>query len=144
MKQIKTIAKRLNNSAEFDADVNAALQEGWTLIERKVLQPPSQPSDGVYLHNMLYAELERFTEPDECEDSPLCNLVENCARFIGKLADKQMEKAPDLPEDAEKPKEDAPDYIPTASCYNCKHIDRRVEDPPCCDCHVLRHWEPRT
>lgn len=140
MKQIKTIAKRLNYSAEFDAAVNEAIAEGWTLIERKVLQPPSQPSDGVYFHNMLYAELERFTEPDECEDSPLCNLVENCARFIGNLADRTAEKAPDLPEDAEKPKEDAP----ARNCTTCKHYGIPVNHPPCRNCVRNKSWEPNT
>lgn len=135
MKQIKTISKRLDNATAFDEAVNKAIAEGWTLIERKVLQPPSQPSDGVYIHNMLYAELERFTEPDECEDSPLCNLVENCARFIGKLADKQMEKAPDLPEDED---------VTGKFCINCKHREIPPGGVPCRNCRDKKNWEPRT
>lgn len=140
MKQIKTIKYRLDNAAAFDEAVNKAIEEGWTLTERKVLQPCSQPTNGVYFHNMLYAELERFTEPDECEDSPLCNLVENCARFIGNLADRNAEKAPDLPEDAEKPKEDAP----VRDCAECKHYRTPITHLPCRNCRTLKSWEPRT
>jgi hypothetical protein len=126
MKQIKTITDRLAHAAAFDAAVNKAIEEGWTLTERKVLQPPAQPTDGVHLYSMLYAELERFTEPDECEDSPFCNLVENCARFIGNLADRNAENDP------------------VRTCTNCKHVSCNIDEPPCCDCRILRHWEPKT
>ena len=140
MKQIKTIAKRLDNAAAFDEAVNKAIEEGWTLTERKVLQPPAQPSGSTYFNIMLYAELERFTEPDECEDSPFCNLVENCARFIGNLADRTAEKAPDLPEDTEKPEDDTP----VRYCPNCKHFDTPINHPPCRNCGRHKNWEPNT
>lgn len=140
MKQIKTIKYRLDNAAAFDEAVNKAIEEGWTLTERKVLQPCSQPTNGVFLYNMLYAELERFTEPDECEDSPLCNLVENLAKFAGSLADRNAEKAPDLPEDTEKPKEDAP----VRDCADCKHYVTPITHLPCRTCRTLKSWEPRT
>lgn len=96
MKQIRTITRRLTAAEAFDSDVNFALREGWTLVERKVLQPPSQPNTGTeYLNTMLYAELEKFTEPDERDESPISNLIENLARWAEILADKQKAKVPD-------------------------------------------------
>lgn len=139
MKQIKTITDRLAHAAAFDAAVNKAIEEGWTLTERKVLQPPAQPTDGVHLYSMLYAELERFTEPDECEDSPLCNLVENCARFIGNLADRNTENDPDLPEEAEKTEV----KIVEASCDTCRYYGVPELSPPCSYCDKCREWMPR-
>lgn len=131
MKQIKTIKNKLDNANQFDAAVNAALQDGWTLTERKVLQPPSQPSGSTYFNIMLYTELERFTEPDECEDSPLCHLVENCARFIGNLADRNVEKKPEA-EKIEK------------SCDNCRHRELPDRAQPCFSCCAWKYWEPQT
>ena len=128
MKQIKTIKNKLDNAIQFDAAVNAALQEGWTLIERKVLQPPSQPSSGTYFNIMLYAEFERFTEPDECEDSPICNLIENCARFIGNLAEKQKDTN-------------------SRGCVTCKFLCAPSDLSKCPQCSghpEYSDWEPRT
>jgi hypothetical protein len=79
---------------------------------------------------MLYAELERFTEPDECEDSPICNLVENCARFIGNLADRNAEKEPKA-EKIEK------------SCDNCRYIEVPRNASPCSACKECSEWLPR-
>lgn len=96
MKQIKTITRRLSDANAFDVDVNFALREGWTLVERKVLQPPAQPNTSTnYFNTMLYAELEKFTEPDERDESPISNLIENLARWAEILADKQKAKVPD-------------------------------------------------
>lgn len=81
MKQIKTIKNRLDNEKQFDAEVNAALADGWQLTKREVLMPTSQ--DRVhYTYIMLYAELEReeITEAERCCD--------NCAHW---------NKAPDQP-----------------------------------------------
>lgn len=44
----------------FDNCVNEALQEGWKLVKRELIQPQAQPNtDTTYFSNMLYAELER-------------------------------------------------------------------------------------
>ncbi len=63
MLEIKTILQQLRNYGEFDKEVNAALAEGWELIRREVV---TQSSDSY--EPMLYAELERMTEPEEEEE----------------------------------------------------------------------------
>lgn len=57
MKQIKTIKRQLDASAEFDKEVNAALENGWRLLRREVL-PPYEGEERIFFR-MLYAELER-------------------------------------------------------------------------------------
>ena len=66
MLQIKTIQKQADAFKEFDADVNAALADGWTLTKRAVLPPFDCGS--VYFHRMYYAELEKhiLTEDEKC------------------------------------------------------------------------------
>lgn len=64
MLQIKTIRNRLDNPALFDDEVNAALRDGWTLKKRTVLRPIGQ---SVYMHTMLYAELEKEAADDDAE-----------------------------------------------------------------------------
>lgn len=59
MKQIKTIMKRADDWMQFDAEVNRAVAEGWTLVKRDVLRPYERPTR--IFHRMLYAELERET-----------------------------------------------------------------------------------
>lgn len=66
MLQIKTIRNRLDNPALFDDEVNAALRDGWTLKKRTVLRPICQ-SESVYIHMMLYAELEKEVADDDAE-----------------------------------------------------------------------------
>lgn len=66
MLQIKTIWNRLENATFFDDDVNAALRDGWTLKKRTVLRPIGQ-SESVYMHTMLYAELEKEVADDDAE-----------------------------------------------------------------------------
>lgn len=66
MLQIKTIRKRLNNPILFDDEVNTALRDGWTLKKRTVLCPIGQ-SESVYMHTMLYAELEKEVADDDAE-----------------------------------------------------------------------------
>lgn len=66
MLQIKTIRNRLDNSALFDDEVNAALRDGWTLKKRTVLRPIGQ-SESAYSHTMLYAELEKEVADDDAE-----------------------------------------------------------------------------
>lgn len=64
--EIKTITDRLDNANSFDKKVNAALADGWRVVKREVLQPPSQPSTGgVYFNMMLYAELEKAETKSE-------------------------------------------------------------------------------
>lgn len=58
MKQIKTIACRLDNRDNFDTAVNLAITAGWELKKREVLIPKAQHNDQ-YTYIMLYAELER-------------------------------------------------------------------------------------
>lgn len=54
----------------FDNCVNEALQEGWKLVKRELIQPKAQPNiGGTYFNTMLYAELERSTS--DCETSTL-------------------------------------------------------------------------
>ena len=66
MLQIKTIRNRLDNPALFDDEVNAALRDGWTLKKRTVLRLIGQ-SESVYMHMMLYAELEKEVADDDAE-----------------------------------------------------------------------------
>lgn len=66
MLQIKTIRNRLDNPTLFDDEVNAALRDGWTLKKRTVLRPIGQP-ESVYMHTMLYAELEKEVADDDAE-----------------------------------------------------------------------------
>lgn len=133
MKQIRTIIRRLNSAEAFDSDVNFALREGWTLVERKVLQPPSQPNTGTeYLNTMLYAELEKFTKPDECDESPIINLIENLARWAGTLADSQKAKLTD------------PICSPfEALCGSCRHASMGALLEPCASCVDRSNWEPK-
>lgn len=66
MLQIKTIRDRLDNNTYFDDKVNAALRDGWTLKKRTVIRPIGQ-SESVYMHTMLYAELEKEVADDDAE-----------------------------------------------------------------------------
>ena len=63
--EIKTIVKRLDNAAEFDAAVNAAIADGWALSRRTVLTPAQPNCSLAYFHTMLYAELVKLDEPVE-------------------------------------------------------------------------------
>lgn len=66
MLQIETILNRLDYSAFFDKEVNAALRDGWTLKKRTVLWPIGQDNSS-YVHIMLYAELEKEVAEDDAE-----------------------------------------------------------------------------
>ena len=66
MLQIKTIRNRLDNPTLFDDEVNAALRDGWILKKRTVIRPICQ-SESVYMHTMLYAELEKEVADDDAE-----------------------------------------------------------------------------
>lgn len=58
MKQIKTVVNRLDNSADFDNEVNAALKDGYKLTRREVINPNAQ-NNSRFTYIMLYAELEK-------------------------------------------------------------------------------------
>jgi hypothetical protein len=66
MKQIKTIMAELNDTEEFDRDVNTALAKGWTLVKRDVLPP--YESESILNPSMLYAELELVASCSNCEN----------------------------------------------------------------------------
>lgn len=66
MLQIKTIRNRLDNATLFDDEVNTALRDGWTLKKRTVLRPISQQED-IFVHMMLYAELEKEVADDDAK-----------------------------------------------------------------------------
>lgn len=75
MLQIKTIKKPIQSSTEFDAEVNAAILEGWQLTKRATLGPVATHVENPNVYAMLYAELERevITEAERC--------CENCAHY---------------------------------------------------------------
>jgi hypothetical protein len=78
MKQIKTIAHRMDNADLFDEAVNAALAEGWQLTKREVINPMAQ-SEKLLAYVTIYAELERevITEKEQTCDN--CKHLENRA-----------------------------------------------------------------
>lgn len=133
MKQIKTICTRMNNAAEFDLKVNTAIKEGWTLIKRETILPLSQPHDGqTFIHLMLYAELERFTEPDETEGNPMANLIENLAAFVGNMAERMKQR-----EATEEKKADK-------TCASCRYEERLgAQVYPCCECTISADGDNR-
>lgn len=62
MIQIKTIWVRADFAEEFDARVNESIAAGWELARREVIS--GSTSGGLIIHNMLYAELVKETEPE--------------------------------------------------------------------------------
>ena len=58
MKQIKTIAFRIDCSDNFDDKVNRAIACGWELKKRTVIISNAQNNE-TYTYIMLYAELEK-------------------------------------------------------------------------------------
>ena len=65
--EIKTIKNRFDNAAAFDAEVNAALADGWRLTRRDVVLPVQPHTGSNYFHTMLYAELVKLDPPAEPE-----------------------------------------------------------------------------
>lgn len=63
MKQIKTIIKRRDYATDFDAAVNRAIREGWTLVRRYVDRGLSTSLTEFY--PVLIAELEREVPHEE-------------------------------------------------------------------------------
>lgn len=57
MKQIKTISQRRDCSEKFDADVNAAIAEGWQLVDRFLA--PAAETSSLNWHPAWVAYLER-------------------------------------------------------------------------------------
>lgn len=100
--KIKTIRWRLDAAEKFDEAVNAALEEGWMLTKREVLDGRQLGSD-TYQHRMLYAELILPDAPAEPE----------------KPAD--LDAAMDLIKD---------ECSQHQSCYDCPLHDRCDCEPP--------------
>lgn len=65
--QIKTIKNRLDNAEAFDSSVNAALDDGWVLKKRLVLEPHQPHTGNTYFYTMLYAELEKYGQDPSYE-----------------------------------------------------------------------------
>ena len=65
MKQIRTVARPIEQRASFDAEVNALLVEGWTLKKRETVKSAGELSDAFNAPTvmLLYAELERERPP---------------------------------------------------------------------------------
>lgn len=68
--EIKTIWNTVDDSWRFDADVNAAISDGWRLVKREVLPGMSYTAD-TYARRLLYAELVKEEEapPVSWEDA---------------------------------------------------------------------------
>ena len=58
VKHTKTITNRLDNATDFDAAVNRAIDEGWSLVKREVLRPLAH-NPNCTTYTMLYAEFEK-------------------------------------------------------------------------------------
>lgn len=67
MKQIKTILMPYERLAEYDAEVNRLLSDGWTLKKREIQRVSGEISEAFCAPSVyvLYAELERFIMPFE-------------------------------------------------------------------------------
>jgi hypothetical protein len=65
MRQIKTLIRRIEQAAQFDAEINQLLAEGWTLKKQEVLKLPGEPSEAFNVPGVpaLYAELTREVPP---------------------------------------------------------------------------------
>ena len=77
MLQIKTI--QTEDPTKFDNAVNQALEEGWLLAERKLVQTPAGTLDYLYaaMEKQIITEAERTC--DNCKHSMLSGEVEPCA-----------------------------------------------------------------
>lgn len=65
MKQIKTILEPVTYPKCFDALVNCALIDGWTLTKREIITMPGELSEAFNASAVryFYAELERYNPP---------------------------------------------------------------------------------
>ena len=87
--KIKTILRRLdgpNMPEDFDTEVNKALEEGWTLTDKR-LQPDGQLLEGRCSHYMMIAEMVKMDEPEAPEaaepisvETAACIVHEECAQ----------------------------------------------------------------
>lgn len=142
MLEIKTIRYKLDDSANFDSVVNKAIADGWELVERRVLQPLSQPNNGsTYTNTMLYAELEKGREPvlKEAPKADLGDVCEVLVRLLGAQATcweadirAMLSSKQAAPEEKEN------------SCHTCKYSELNCADEPCRSCRTNDdHWEPK-
>lgn len=65
MQQIKTVIRPADRVAQFDAEVNKLLADGWTLRTRKAIGVESEPNEvgSTAVISALYAELDRHVPP---------------------------------------------------------------------------------
>lgn len=61
MKQIKTVIRPLSNATQFDMTINRLLCDGWSLINRKIIDTPGEITESFSFPviSVLYAELEK-------------------------------------------------------------------------------------
>ena len=59
MKQFKTIVEKLTNAKTFDAKINKAVNDGWTLVKRETIQASRYEKNS---QAYLYAELEKTAQ----------------------------------------------------------------------------------
>ncbi len=69
MKQIRTVIKPISEATRFDMTINRLLNDGWELINRKIIDSPGDISEAFNFPviTLLYAELikesaDRFEE----------------------------------------------------------------------------------
>lgn len=65
MRQIKTVLLPYDKAAQFDAEVNALLADGWQLKRHEVLKVQGPPNEAFSfpIFPALYAELTREVPP---------------------------------------------------------------------------------
>lgn len=142
MLQIKTIKYMFDDSGAFDQAVNQAIADGWELVERRVLQPLSQPNNGsTYTCTMLYAELEKGREPvlKEAPKADLGDVCEVLVRLFGAQATCWEADARVV----ESSKQEAPEE--EHDCLTCKHEGVDCNAEPCVSCELCHssRWEPK-
>lgn len=143
MLKIKTIKYRLDSSDDFDNAVNQAIADGWELVERRVLQPLSQPNNGsTYTHTMLYAELEKGREPvhKEAPKTDLGDVCEVLVRLLGAQATCWEADVRALLSNKQEPPEEGEN-----DCLTCKHEGVDCNAEPCVSCELCHssRWEPK-
>lgn len=89
--QIKTIKNRLDNTENFDSEVNKALAEGWILGKRMVLTPTQPITGSTYFHTMLYVELYK-PDPEEILEPIAVDAETDPLEIKIKYFDQEIEK----------------------------------------------------
>lgn len=89
--QIKTITNKLNNTEDFDTEVNKAISEGWILTKRTVLMPNQPITGSTYFNTMLYAELYK-PDPEEILEPIAVDAETDPLEIKIKYFDQEIEK----------------------------------------------------